>query len=99
MCLAVPGKLLETQSIGENRLGIVQFGETSRQVFLDFIPDAQAGDYVLVHAGFAINRLSEEEARQTSELLDHLGIVTQQAVGPESEAAVTSDGRQDAIAH
>jgi hydrogenase expression/formation protein HypC len=75
MCLAVPGKLLETQLIGESRLGVVQFGGIKRQVFLDFVPEAQTGDYVLVHVGFAISRLDEEEARRTYELLERIGMI------------------------
>lgn len=74
MCLAVPGKLIETEQIGENRLGIVELEGTSRKVFLDFIPEAIPGDYVLVHAGFAISRLEEDEARQTRELLEQVGM-------------------------
>jgi len=75
MCLAVPGKLLSTEEIGENRLGVVQLGESQRQVFLDFIPEAQAGEYILVHAGFAISRLDEAEARETYELLERIGML------------------------
>lgn len=75
MCLAVPGKLIETEEIGENRLGLVELEGASRKVFLDFIPEAVAGDYVLVHAGFAISRLGEDEARQTRELLERVGMV------------------------
>ena len=75
MCLAVPGKLLETQLIGDNRLGTVQFGGIKRSVFLDFVPEAQAGDYVLVHVGFAISRLDEQEAQRTYELLERIGML------------------------
>jgi hydrogenase expression/formation protein HypC len=75
MCLAVPGKLVETQVISDNRLGVVQFGGIRRSVFLDFVPDAQVGDYVLVHVGFAISRLDEEEAHRTYELLEHIGML------------------------
>jgi hydrogenase expression/formation protein HypC len=75
MCLAVPGKLLETQLIGESRVGVVQFGGIKRSVFLDFVPEAQSGDYVLVHVGFAISRLDEEEAQRTYELLERIGML------------------------
>lgn len=75
MCLAVPGKLVEAQSINESRVGVVQFGGIKRSVFLDFVPDAQVGDYVLVHVGFAISRLDEEEAHRTYQLLEHIGML------------------------
>ena len=75
MCLAVPGKLLSAEEIGDNRLGVVDLGGSRRQVFLDFIPEVQVGEYILVHAGFAISRLDEEEARETYELLERIGML------------------------
>lgn len=75
MCLAVPGKLVETQLIGDSRVGVVQFGGIKRSVFLDFVPEAQTGDYVLVHVGFAISRLDEEEAQRTYQLLERIGML------------------------
>ena len=84
MCLAVPGKLVETQLIGDSRLGVVQFGGIKRSVFLDFVPEAQTGDYVLVHVGFAISRLDEEEARRTYQLLERIGMLDTE--DPELEA-------------
>ena len=73
MCLAVPGKILETQTVRNNRLGLVQFGGTRRPVFLDLVPGADIGDYVLVHVGFAISKVDEDEAKRTYELLEKTG--------------------------
>ena len=73
MCLAVPGKLIDAENIGESRIGKVQFGGITRQAYLDFVPEAQVGDYVLVHVGFAISRLDADEAERTYQLLDKLG--------------------------
>jgi hydrogenase expression/formation protein HypC len=73
MCLAVPGKITETVNVGSSRLAKVQFGGVSRQIYLDFVPEAQTGDYVLVHVGFAISRVEEEEALRTYELLKEMG--------------------------
>ena len=73
MCLAVPGKIIDTQEIGDSRVGRVQFGGVTRQAYLDFVPEANVGDYVLVHVGFAISRLDAEEAGRTYQLLDKLG--------------------------
>ena len=87
MCLAVPGKLLETQVISDNRLGIVQFGGIKRSVFLDFVPEAQVGDYVLVHVGFAISRLDEAEAMRTYELLERIGMLELDEPAPGGEPA------------
>lgn len=73
MCLAVPGKVLETELVGESRLGRVDFGGVSRQVYLDLVPEAGVDDYVIVHAGVAISRVDAEEARRTFELLAQIG--------------------------
>jgi len=69
MCLAIPGKVLDATDMGFTRVAKVQFGGITRQVSLDFVPETQPGDYVLVHVGFAISRVSPEEAERTYELL------------------------------
>ena len=69
MCLAIPGKVVEATDLGFSRIAKVQFGGITRQVSLDFVPETQPGDYVLVHVGFAISRISPEEAERTYELL------------------------------
>lgn len=71
MCLAVPGKLIEiteNSDLGE-RFGKVDFQGSRFDVNLSFVPDADIGAWLLVHAGFAINTLDEEEARDTWEIL------------------------------
>ena len=69
MCLAVPGKILEATDVGITRIAKVEFGGAIRQVSLDFVPEAQPGDFVLVHVGFAISRIEEAEARRTYDAL------------------------------
>ena len=73
MCLAIPGKILEAEDAGFSRIAKVQFGEVTRSVYLDLVPEAQVGDYVLVHVGFALSRIDEAEALRTYELLEQLG--------------------------
>ena len=73
MCLAIPGKILSQDDLGFARTGRVDFGGTVRQVRLDFVPEAAPGDYVLVHVGFAISKIDEEEAQRTYEALAELG--------------------------
>jgi hydrogenase expression/formation protein HypC len=75
MCLAVPGEILETRESQGMRTGTVRFGGVSRDVCLDFVPEASAGDYVVVHVGFAISRIDPEEARRTFELLQQMGAI------------------------
>ncbi|HUB77357.1 MAG TPA: HypC/HybG/HupF family hydrogenase formation chaperone [Bryobacteraceae bacterium] len=78
MCLAVPGKVLESHDVGPNRIAKVGFGGVTRQVYLDFVPEAQVGDYVMVHVGFAISKLDEAEAKRTYELLAEMGAVLEE---------------------
>ena len=73
MCLAIPGKILSQDDLGFARTGRVDFGGIVRQVRLDFVPEAAPGDYVLVHVGFAISKIDEEEAQRTYEALSELG--------------------------
>jgi hydrogenase expression/formation protein HypC len=73
MCLAIPGKILSAEDSDGTRTARVQFGGIVREVRLDFVPQAVVGDYVLVHAGFAIGRIDEAEARRIYELLEEMG--------------------------
>ena len=75
MCLAIPGKLLSKTNIGGMAVGQVQFGGIKREICLDFVPEADLGDYVLVHVGFAISRVDEVEARRTYQLLEQMGVL------------------------
>lgn len=83
MCLAIPGKILESEEQNGLRIGRVQFGGIIRHVSLDFVPEAQVGDYVMVHVGFAISRVDAAEAERTYQLLEEMGAL--QAELPPSE--------------
>ncbi len=67
MCLAVPGRIIAIQR--EHRAE-VDFGGIIRSVQLDLVPDARQGEYVIVHAGFAIQKLTEEDARETLAVIE-----------------------------
>ena len=73
MCLAVPGKILEISGSDTTRMGTVSFGGISKEACLAFVPEAKVGDYVLVHAGFAISVVDEAEAAQTLEYFRQIG--------------------------
>lgn len=77
MCLAIPGKLISiTGQLDETfRKGKVSFGGIAKEVNLSMVPDAQPGDYVLVHVGVAIGKVDEEEAMKTFEYLKMMGEV------------------------
>ena len=78
MCLAIPGKLLDSEETDGIRRGRVQFGGITREACLDFLQEAEPGDYVLVHVGFAISRLDPVEAVRTLELLRESGAVDEE---------------------
>jgi hydrogenase expression/formation protein HypC len=74
MCLAVPGKIVSIE--GEDpvfRSGKVNFGGIVKQINFAYVPEAQVGDYVLVHVGFAISVVDEKEAEQVFEYLRQMG--------------------------
>ena len=72
MCLAIPGKVVTEFHSGDMRMAKVQFGGITREASLAYVPEAKIGDYVLVHVGFAISVLDEEEAARTFEALREL---------------------------
>ena len=71
MCLAIPGQILTIDNPSEpwNRTGRVLFGTIEKSVNLAYAPDAEIGDYVLVHVGFALQRIDPEEAARIWEIL------------------------------
>src|ERR1700692_3658074 len=73
MCLAIPGKLMEIAHDGNGvRMGKANFGGIVKQVCLEYTPDVSVGDYVLVHVGFALSKVDEEEAARTYKALEEL---------------------------
>lgn len=84
MCLAVPGKIVDIYDLNSLRMGRIDFGGVIREACLEALPDAQVGDYTIVHAGFALNLLSEEEARETLDALWEIADI-------EAELGLTSD--------
>ena len=73
MCLGIPGKITEVYPSEGLAMGMVDFGGVRREVCLAYVADeVKAGDYVVVHVGFAISKVDEDEARRTFELLEEL---------------------------
>lgn len=72
MCLAIPGKVVNTYEQNGLRMARVQFGGITREACLEYVPETQTGDYVLVHVGFAISRVDEAEAERTYQALKEL---------------------------
>jgi hydrogenase expression/formation protein HypC len=73
MCLAIPGKVVEFHNTDGVRMSKVDFGGVTREACLEYLPETAVGDYVLVHAGFAISKVDPEEASKTLQLLADMG--------------------------
>jgi hydrogenase expression/formation protein HypC len=78
MCLGVPGKIIEICQDRGLRMCKVDFGGATREACIETLPEAQVGQYTIVHAGFALNLLSEEEAQETLSLLRQLAMVDEE---------------------
>jgi hydrogenase expression/formation protein HypC len=73
MCLAIPGKVLNIDRNKTPVMGDVSFGGIIRNVCLEWLPEVQVGEYVIVHVGFAISKLDEADALETLRLLEQMG--------------------------
>lgn len=78
MCLAIPGKLLAKYEENGVSRGRIEFGGIIREACMDFLPEAEIGDYVLVHVGFAISRIDEQDAEETLAYLRELGTLEEE---------------------
>jgi hydrogenase expression/formation protein HypC len=78
MCLAIPGRVLSVAEVDGVPMADVDFGGVRKNVCLQYVPDAQAGEYVVVHVGFAIQRLDEESARQTLAEFERMGYLEEE---------------------
>lgn len=83
MCLGIPGKITAIFEQSGMRMGTVDFGGALREVCLEAVPDAKIGDFTIVHAGFGLNILSEEEAMETLALLREIASIDDE-IGGES---------------
>ena len=78
MCLAVPGRVVSVHEADGQTMAQVDFGGLRKEVCLAYIPDVQVDEYVIVHVGFAIQRLDEASARETLASFDRLGILEEE---------------------
>ncbi len=81
MCLGIPGEVLETYERNGLKMARVRFGGVTREVSLAFTPEAQPGDYVIVHVGFALQVLNPQEAEEVLNLFQELQDAAEEA-GP-----------------
>lgn len=93
MCLAVPGKITEVYESGGLRMGRIDFGGVAREACLEYVPEAGVGDYTVIHVGFAISVLSEEEANATLDLIREIAATDPSA---DDEGLLTAGGTAEA---
>ncbi len=94
MCLGIPGKVIDVREEAGLTMGRVDFGGVRKEACLAYVPDVGLGDYVIVHVGFAISKVDEEEALRTLELLSQMGDLVQQelaTMGPDMAAPAVVD--------
>lgn len=88
MCLAIPGKIVEIYETNGLRMGKIDFGGVTREACLAYVPEAQLGEYTIIHVGFAISQLSEEEAQETLALIREIANMDEElGIEPGNEMA------------
>lgn len=84
MCLGIPGKVVSIQTDASLPMGKVEFGGIIKEVCLAYLPDVRVGEYVLVHVGFAISKVDEEEAAEIFKYVEQIGALSE--IEPDAEA-------------
>jgi hydrogenase expression/formation protein HypC len=96
MCLGIPGRITEIHDQDGLAMGRVDFGGVRKEACLAYLPEAKPGDYVIVHVGFAISLVDEEEAIRTLEILGTMGVIGPELMtmgpGMDEPAVVSDDG-------
>lgn len=81
MCLGIPGKVVNTYREHDVLMGRVDFGGVSKQVCLDHVADVRVGQYVLVHVGFALSKIDEDEAQRVFQFLERMNQLDELSAG------------------
>ena len=81
MCLGIPGKIVSTFHENELLMGKVDFGGVSKQICLAYVPEAKIGEYVIVHVGFALSLIDEEEAHRVFQYLAEMNELGELSAG------------------
>jgi hydrogenase expression/formation protein HypC len=79
MCLGIPGKITEIYEKDSLKMGKLDFGGVIKEVCLAYVPEAQVGDYALIHVGFAISLMDEDEAIETLKLIKEVAEFSEEA--------------------
>lgn len=86
MCLGIPGKIIEIEDTSGMKMAKIDFGGVIRLACIEAIPEAKIGDYTIIHAGFALNVLSESEAMETLNLLQEIADLNQELYSDEDSS-------------
>ncbi|CCK25296.1 hypothetical protein BN159_0917 [Streptomyces davaonensis JCM 4913] len=78
MCLAVPGKVVSIDTGSDPLTGTIDFGGVRKEACLEYVPEVRIGEYVIVHVGFALQRLDEESALASLKLFEELGLLEEE---------------------
>lgn len=81
MCLGIPGKIVEIYERHSLKMAKIDFGGISKEACLAYTPEAEVGQYALIHVGFAISLMNEEEAEETLKLLREMSELANDAAG------------------
>jgi hydrogenase expression/formation protein HypC len=75
MCLGVPGQIIDIETVDEKIMANVDFVGEMKRVCLNYLPELAVGDYVIVHAGYALTKMTEEEADKTVKMMRDVGLL------------------------
>ncbi|HEX7395714.1 MAG TPA: HypC/HybG/HupF family hydrogenase formation chaperone [Anaerolineaceae bacterium] len=78
MCLGVPGKITVIYTSGTLQMAKIDFGGVIREACIEAVPEAKVGDWTIIHAGFALNMMNEEEAQETLDALRQLALIDEE---------------------
>lgn len=91
MCLGIPGKIIDIYEQAGLRMGRVDFGGVIKEACLAYVPEAQVGDYTIVHVGFALNIIDEAEAQKTLALFNEIGLLDEEFGDGAAETGRTNE--------
>ena len=85
MCLGVPGKVIEIYETNNMKMGKVDFGGVVKEACIEYLPEVKVGSYVLIHVGFALSEIDEEEAHKTMEMIREIEMMAEEPPDLENE--------------
>ena len=92
MCLGVPGKITVIYTSGTLQMAKIDFGGVIREACIEAVPEAKVGDWTIIHAGFALNMMNEEEAQETLDALRQLALIDEEIETSEQNLSASFGG-------